>query len=101
MRFYPEEVPGPDGRDEARDQGEPRRRAGGWGIAAALRPTEAGGLPRRLRLLAMSIPSHAEALRGSQRSLILDIASPWRGNPTAQEPSELGGPRWQGDCRVA
>ena len=35
MRFYPEDVPGPDGRDEARDQGEPRRRAGGWGIAAS------------------------------------------------------------------
>ena len=50
----------------------------------------AGRLPRRLRLLAMSTPSHA-----SRRPPILDIASPWRGNPTAPEPSELG------DCRVA
>ena len=41
--------------------------------------TVAGGLPR--------------LLRGSQGPAILDIASPWRGNPTAQEPSELGGAR--------
>ena len=34
----------------------------------------------------------AAAMRGSQGP---DIASPWRGNLTAQEPSVLG------DCRVA
>ena len=50
----------------------------------------AGGLPRRLKLLAMSASSHAAALCASQGPPILDIASPWRGNLTAPERSELG-----------
>jgi len=70
------------------------RAVGAWGTPVA------GGLPRRLKLLAMSTPSHAAPLRGSsQCPHLLDIARPCRGRRlrakrgdlTAPEPSVLGG----------